>query len=804
MDTVLQDIRYALRSLRRNPGFTCVAVLTLGLGIGANSAVFSAVDAVLLRPLPFPDAERLVVLENTSARVSFFSRERPKRTPDLEDWRAQTDVFEQIAVYMPGGLNLSFGDRPVRIRAVRVTPNFFPTLGGRAALGRVFVEGDVQPGATDVVVLGDGLWRRAFGADAGVVGKTVTLNGLAYEIVGVMPRGFTYPQAADLWLPLPIPLDTRRYGDMFRIVLRRAVVARLRPGVTLAAAQARVAAVEEPYRATDPSADRRERVQVMPLRDDLVRGGHMALLVLMGAVGCVLLIACANISNLLLARATARGHEIALRSALGATRGRIARQLLTESGVLAVMGAVTGLLLAVWIQHALVPLVPQRLADLAPVRMDTRLLLFTLGAACVATVFFGVAPALDAARAEVTSSLKMGGFSGAGGRRGRLRGALLVTEAALATVLLVGAGLMLKSLWRLQATDTGIEAERVLTADIALPRVPYSDRARRAAFFRDLTQRLETIPGVRAAGAVNALPLAGGAVALTIEIAGRPPEPDMSFAQYVVVTPGYFRALGVPLVAGREFSEADDADAPPVAIINQTMARRFWPARSPLGTQIVLPGYSTHRTIVGVVGDVRQQVRDPAGSQVYLPSQQEPSDYMVLTVRAALDPVALVAAVERAVAEVDPSIPLHQVRTMTAVVEDSIAPERRRALLLGAFGALALTLAAVGIYGVTAYGAGQRTHEVGIRIALGAARRHVLWLVMRQSLRLTLLGIVIGAAGAWATARVLAHLLYTVSPHDLAVFGFGPVVLIAVATLGCYLPARRAARVDPMVALRTE
>ena len=803
----MSDLRYALRTLANSPGFTAAAVLTLALGIGANSAIFSVVDAALLRPLPFPGHERLVVLEHTGSRL--FRDTSPKVTPDIEDFRDQQDVFEQVADYLPGGVDLAAGAGASRVRGARVTPNFFATLGARPALGRLYITAEEQPPAADVAILSDGLWRGTLGGDSAIVGKTVTLNERPYVVVGVMPRGFSFPQGADLWLPLTIPFDFLRYGDMFRNVVDETIVARLRAGVTLEAAQARVAAVGRRYLTNDASGYQPPPVSVVPLRSHLVGDARVGLLVLMGAVVCVLLIASANVASLALARAATRRREIALRAALGGSRGRIVRQVLTESALVSVAGGVAGVLLANWVLTALRPLVPPALTDVSPVHLDERVLVFTLVVSCVATLLFGLAPALGAARTELRSCLSSGGYTATRESKGRLRSAIVVVETALATVLLVGAGLMLKSLSRLQVTDTGIEAERLLTANISLPSARYRGRTQLAAFFRDVMAGIRAVPGVRAAGAVNALPLGGeSSISLSFTIEGRQPSGanpnDRPWAEYLIATPGYFRAMGILLVAGRDFADADDSRAPPVAVINETMAKRLWTGSSPLSARFRMPFDSVPRTIVGVVHDVRSRLKDSPGMQVYLPLEQEGSRFMTLAVRAGLAPSALVDAVQRAVAQQDPDVALHRVRTMTDVVAGSIAPDRRRTLLLGVFGALAVTLASIGIYGLMAYTVTRRAREIGVRIALGAARLDVLRLVMTSGLRQALTGVGLGVAGAWAATRVLAHLLYTVSPHDLSVFALGPLALVGVAALGCYLPARRATQVDPMVALRYE
>src|SRR6266480_1276390 len=807
--------------LAKSPGFTTAVVLTLALGIGANTAIFSVVDAALLRPLPFPGPDRLVVLEHTSARL--FRDASRKVAPHIEDFRDQKDVFEQVADYLPGALNLAAGAHALRVRAARVTPNFFAALDARPALGRLFVAAEKHAPAADVAILSDGLWRGAFGGDSGIVEKTVRLNERPYLVVGVMPRGFFFPQGAEVWLPLTLPLDFARYGDMFRNALDETVVARLRTGVSLESAQARVATVERRYPTRGASGYQPPPVTVVPLRSHFVGDASLGLLVLMGAVVYVLLIASANVANLALARAATRSQEIALRAALGGSRSQIVRLVVTESALLAAAGAMAGVLLAGWVLNALTPFVPTSVADMSPLHLDGRVLVFTLVVACAATLLFGLAPAFGAAHTDIRSCLSSGGSAAIGGSKGRVRSVIVMAEIALATVLLVGAGLMLKSLSLLQATDTGIEPERVLTANISLPSARYRGRAELAAFFGGVMAGIRAVPGVRAAAAVNSLPLGGeSSISLAVAIEGRPPlgtipfaaieggprlgaNPDeMPFAEYLVVTPGYFRAMGIPLVAGRDFADADDRRALPVAIINETMAKRFWPDRSPLGARFRWPFDSVPRTIVGVARDVRSHIKDSPGMQAYLPIEQQGMRSATLVVRAALAASSLVDAVQRAVTQQDADVALHRVRTMSEVVAGAIGPDRQRTQLLGVFGVLAVTLAGIGIYGIMAYTVTRRVREIGIRIALGAARLDMLRLVMTSGLRQALTGIGLGIAGAWAVTRVLAHLLYTVSPHDLTVFALVPIALVGVAALGCYVPARRATRVDPMIALRAE
>ena len=808
MEALLQDLRYALRTLAKAPGFTAVAVLTLALGIGANTAVFSVIDAALLRPLPFADPQRLVVLENAYGPGPAGY---PKETLDLTDWAAQPGVFDAVTSYEVGGLNLAGPDGSLRVQVAQVMPNFHGALGVTAALGRGFLAEEGTPDRAGVVVLSDGLWRRAYGSDAHIVGRTIVLNDRSFVVVGVMPPGFTYPRRTEVWIPHPSP-DNGTNWDMFHAALIETVIGRLHSGVTPARAQERIGAVEAAFRQDHPlpEGSHAPGVVLQPLRQTMVGDARTGLLVLFGAVGLILLIACTNAAGLLLARAASRQHEIAVRAVLGATRGRVVRQLLTEAALLALAGSIAGLVLAWWAMGALAALLPPRLADVTPVSIDVRVLAFTLAAAGLATLLFGLVPAFGLSRADLHEPLKAGGYRAPSVRVRRLRAVLVVGELGLALVLLVGAGLMLKSLYTLAHVDPGFRRESILTATASLPRSKYTAPDSYAGYFRDALERIRAIPGVAAAGAVNALPLLReGAAGFPFQIVGRPPFPmgeEMPFAEHLVVTPQYFQALGIPILRGRGFTEADAANAPPVIVISENMAKRFWPEAGPLGAQIKMMIDTAPRTVVGVVGDVRdvglkEQVWE---LQMYTPYQQEPPSYMTFAVRGQIPPVSLVGAVRRAVTEVDPAIPLYSVHTMDEVVATSIGPERSNSLLIALAGLLALVLAAVGVYGVIAYAVAQRTHEIGIRMALGAARRDVLRLVLRHGMILTLAGVAGGLGAAWAVTRVMAHLLYQVSVTDVTVFVAAPLVLVAVALLASYLPARRATKVDPMVALRAE
>ncbi|HEU5358033.1 MAG TPA: ABC transporter permease [Gemmatimonadales bacterium] len=809
MDSILQDLRYAARTLAKAPGFTATAILTLALGIGATTGVFSVIDAALLRPLPFRAPERLAVLEHTwGPPPAGF----PKMSLDLTDWRAHPEIFDQVGSYSTGGMNLAAGSGAERVKTALVTTTFFDLLGARPALGRAFGTDEGEPGRGGVVILSDGLWRTRFGGDHGVLGRTVTLNERPFVVIGVMPRGFGYPRQSEVWIPRSIPEDMKNW-DMFHSSVVETVIGRVRGGLTFRDAQVRADGVSRAFRQDHPlppgATD--ARMTLTPFRDVLVGDSRPGLLVLFGATGLILLIACSNAAGLLLARAARRQHEVAVRAVLGATRTRVVRQMLTESGLLALAGAGAGLLLAWWLQGSLAALVPARLADVAPVTMDLRVLVFAAAGATLATVLFGLAPAVGLARTDLQSSLRAGGYRSWGVRARRLRGGIVAAEVGLALTLLVGAGLMLKSLYLLTHVDPGFDREGVLTATVSLPSARYRAPGGFTAVYRRLLGRFQALPGVTAVGTVNAPPLLReGAIGLAFDIVGRPPFPmdaDRPFAEQLVVSPGYFAALRIPVIRGRVFTAADDSGAPPVAIINASMARRYWPQGDAIGARIMsLGGRGGPLTVVGVVSDVEDgDLGDSTWqSQIYTPYEQNTPAYLTFAIRAALPPAELAASVRRAAAEADPTVPLYDIRTMEQVVETSIAPERSRSLLIGVSGLLAVLLAGVGVYGVMAQVVSQRTREIGVRMALGASGRSVLGLVVRSGLWLTGVGVVAGLAAAWALSRVLGSLLYQVSVTDASVFVGAPAVLCLVALAACYFPARRASRVDPVVALRTE
>ena len=801
MKSVWQDVRFGLRVLRKRPGFTGVALAVLALGVGANTAIFSVVNAVLLRPLPLPGSERVVDFDgvNTSKGITKSN----VSAPDFADWKQQSRSFEALSLYTSGGTNMTGGEEPERVSAGWVDADFFRALGAAPARGRALLPEDDRPGAPLVAVISHGLWVRRFGADAGAVGRRVELGGRGVEVVGVMPAGFDFPEKAEVWVPLQMEAgkesrDNRSYD----------VVGRLREGVTLGAARAELAAVSARLADAHPVTNAGWGVELDSLKDEMVGQLKTTLYLLLAAVGLVLLIACANVANLLLARAAGRRREVALRVALGAGRLRIARQILTESLLLALVGGALGACLSVWLTDLLVALAPENTPRLGEVSADARVLLFAVGAALLTGLAFGLAPALQASRYDLNESLREGGRGSA--RRGRLRSALVVAEVALSLLLLAGAGLLVKSFARLQQVDPGFDPANVLTMRVSLPGARYREPARKGEFYAALEARLNSLPGVEAAGATLSLPLGGSnySVGRSFIREGRPATPEASEnAAYSVVTPGYFRALRIPLRAGRLFDERDDAAAPKVVVINDVLARKVFPGEDPVGKHLtVWRDEKFPRQIVGVVGEAKPQRldADPA-AQMYVPHRQDAGwGGLSLVVRAEGDAAALTQAVRAEVRALDGQLPVYDVKTMGRVLADATAYRRVTVFLMAGFAAAALLLSGVGLYGVLSYAVAQRTHEIGIRMALGARRGDVLRLVVRQGMALTLAGLALGLAAALAVTRLMAGLLYGVSAADPAVYALVSLLLAAVALVACLVPARRATKVDPMVALRYE
>jgi putative ABC transport system permease protein len=799
-----QDLSYGARMLLRKPGFTLVAVITLALGVGANTAIFSVVNAVLLRPLPYHDPQRL---------VQVWEHNRPRNEPrysvapaNFLDWKEQNQTFEQFAAFEFPSFNLTGEGDPERIQAARVSASLFPLLGVGAIAGRTFTVEEERPGH-QVVLVSHGLWLRRFGSDPGLVGRTLTLNDLSFTVIGILPPDFQF-LPADIELFTPLAFDSREAGQRGTHPLR--VVARLKQGVTLTQAQTEMDQIASRLEQEYPEFNTGKGITLVPLQEQLVGETRRALLILLGAVTFVLLIACANVANLLLARAVTRQKEMALRTALGAGRARLIRQLLTESFLLAGTGGGAGLLLAFWGIQALKTFLAQNalLPRGEEVGVDGGVLAFTLAISLATGLVFGLAPALVASKMGLNEVLKEGGGQAADGARDRrFRNALVVGEVALALVLLIGAGLMIQSFWRLRRVDPGFRPENVLAAELSLPRSRYQDRRQISNFHRRLLERISALPGVRSVGGAAYLPFSGTSIAWSFQIEGRPPQPpdQRLMAGWRPVTANYFLTMGIPLIGGRDFTEHDDEETPGVAIINEATARVFWPGEDPMGQRFNL----SRRTysIVGVVKDVKhfRLDGDPA-PEMYFPYTQLPNVWgsMTVVVRTESAPDQLAAAVNSVVLELDKDQPVYNVRTLEGLIEHSVSRPRFHLLLLGTFATQALVMACLGLYGVMSYAVTQRTHEIGIRLALGAQPRDVLRLVVGRGLTLALSGVGVGLIAAFALTRVMASLLYGVSATDPLTYAAIALLLIVVALLACYLPARRATKVDPMVALRCE
>ncbi|HWN99724.1 MAG TPA: ABC transporter permease [Blastocatellia bacterium] len=809
MHTLWQDLRYTVRMMAGNRGFTAVAVLALALGIGANSVIFSVVNAVLLRSLPYPEPDRIVMVFESDLKKQ--SQEAIAGANFL-DWREQNQVFENLAAYRQDTFSLTGTDRPERAWGVVTTASLFPVLGVKPILGRVFQAEDENRGSGRVAVISQGLWERRFASDPNIVGQKLTANGEPLTIIGVMPADFRFPAETDLWIPPRQYVPEHVLRPTVNMATNRDshyldAIASLKPGVTLDQARADMNAVAHHIEEQNPEAVDRG-VSLVTLREYQVGNMRPTLLILFGAVGFVLLIACANVANLLLARAATRHKEIAIRTALGASRLRLLRQLLTESLALSVAGGGLGLLLAAWGIGPLISLMPASISGAKNIRIDGMVLFFTLGVSILTGLVFGLVPALQATKSDLNESLKEGGRGGtAGAHRSRVRSLLVVSEIALSLVLLIGAGLMIKSFIRLEQVNPGFEARNVLTMRLSLPAAQYPDGRRRGAFFQQVVERIGAVPGAQSAAAISRLPLSPGNSSRSFEIEGRANagSDDGPSADYRVISSDYFKALSIPLLKGREFTEQDNSDSPPTTIINEAAARRFWPDEDPLGKRLRIESDQPWIEIVGVVGNVKHLGLDSqARAELYLSFLKDPWPFMTVVVRGASNPKSLAEAMRAEVWAIDKDLPVPDIKTMDELVSGSVARRRFNMLLLGIFASVALVLAAVGIYGVMSYSVTQRTHEIGIRMALGARQSDVLKLVIRQGATLAAVGVGIGLVGASALTRVLASLLFEVGTTDPATFVSLSLLLTAVALGACFVPARRAAKVDPMVALRYE
>ena len=821
MQTLWQDLRYATRLLFKMPGFTLVAVMTLSLGIGANTAIFSVVHAVLLRPLPFEHPEQLVRVTGDLRQMNL--PDAGMSAPELFDFRDRSGLFTDISGLYPINANLTEVDQPERVEALLVDVNYFSLLGVRAQVGRVFQKEDYSTGISEVAVISDGVWRRRYGSAADVLGKKFRLDNDMYTIVGVMPAGFRHPGRSiqtdvEVWVPAGwtgSPFNNPPRGAY----MLQGALARLKPNVTIEQAQARMNELAHELRKEYPN-DYPEKAgwvpRVIGLHDDLVGNVRPALLMLLAAVGFVLLIACANVANLLLARASARRREIAIRRALGAGRLRLIRQLVTESVLLSLLGGVLGLLIAVWGVDLLVKFSPANIAQLSEINVNGSVLAFTLVMSLATGIIFGLAPAIQASNPDLQETLKDAARSTTGGaHRNRMRSLLVISEFALALMLLISAALLIRSFRQLQTVDPGFNSANILTARLWLPQPnqpetgPYFKHSSRAQLYQQVLQRVAALPGVQSVGGVSQLPLDGAQFSSTFRIEGKANAVDDIYsAQTMLASPGYFTTLGVPLLRGRLFTEQDDEKSPGAVVISQTLAQKFFPGEDPVGRRIRFRGGRTEppwMTIVGITQDVKTEGLDVDNRpQIYFSILQISNLSLALTIRTVSDPGALAEAVRREVRAVDPDLPVYGIRTMEEVMAKAVSQRRFSMVLLGVFALIAHLLSAVGISGVMAYSVSQRTHEIGVRMALGAQPRDVLRMIITQGLILICSGMAAGLAGAFIVTRFLSGLLFNVSPRDPLTFAGITLLLAAVALLACYVPARRATKVDPMIALRYE
>ena len=801
MNDLLKDLRFALRMLAKSPVFTVVTLLTLALGIGANGLVFSVVNAVLLRPLPFKDADQLVMVWETAPQLS----KAPVLSQDFLDWREQNQVFERIGAFNEDDFTVTGNGNSEQIKGARVSSDLFPLLNVQPALGRVFTAQEDEPGSNHVAIISHGLWQSRFGLDPNIIGRSLLVNGQSHTIIGVLSREFHFMEQANLWIPIALTLQNSN-----RKIHYLKVFARLRPGVTLEQAQSEMNTIAARLQQQYGDTNKGVGVKVISLQEQFVGNARLQLLILLGVVGFVLLIACANVANLLLARTTGRQKEIAIRLALGATRLRIARQVLTESVLLALLGGILGMLIA-FLGKDFVLAGLDSSFYLQRISLDIRVLGFMVVVSLLTGVIFGLTPALQASRPDLNETLKEGGKgSGSGFHGSRLSKLLVVLEVALALILLVGAGLLINSFLHLQKVNPGFNPENVLTMQISLPESKYSTPQQQVAFYQQVLQRIKSLPGVRYAGAISHLPLSGSNVngIFTIEAhpgwaAGQEP-----LTEFRLITPEYFSAMGTPLLTGRLFTDADNDQSTGVVIINETMARRFWPGVDPLAKRVKIGGAQDpfpFMQVVGVIGNVKHFGLDSeARPEMYIPYQQFPLPALSIVVRTSSDTTAVAAAVRAQIQALDKDQPVYNVRTMESLLADSLTQPRLYMTLLSIFAALAVMLSAIGIYGIMAYSVKQRRHEIAIRMALGAQARTVIKLIVGQGMTLALIGMAIGLVGAIILTRVLSTLLYSVSPTDPPTFVGVGLLLCLVALLASYLPALKATKVDPIRALRDQ
>jgi len=801
-----QDLRYGFRSLLRNPGFCAVAVLALALGIGPNTAIFTMVNAVLLQPLPVPEPDRVVMIWGTLLKSGFD--QMPVSAADYLDWKRQARSFDHMsaAFAIPEyGLNVSGAGDPERVPAALASQEFLPALGIKPIVGRNFLPEEDRPGGPPAALISHAFWQRRFHSDPTAVGRKLTVDGIPRTITGVVPHELGEMVAADLWLPTAIdPNNPERQNHNYGIV------ARLKPGVTVAQARAEMIVIARRLESAYPASNTGWGITLFPMAEMFTGRIRPVLLILLGAVGLLLLIACANLANLLLARAATREKEIAIRGALGAGRSRIVRQLLTESLVLALAGGALGLVLAAWGVRLMRGVVPGMFPMLQHMRVDLPVLAFTFGISILTGLLFGLVPAWRSAHTDLNTTLKeAAGRSESAGGSHRIRSFLLASEVALAVLLSVSAGLLLRSFLRVTDVNPGLRTANILTMNLSLPEVKYDTPLKRANFYKNLIERLDALPGVRSSGAVLFLPLRVSILSFRIGVSsftieGRPPvtQDRQPEADYRIATPGYFNTMGIALRQGRLFDQHDDLDAKRVALVNEAMVRKHFAHENPLGKRIVM---GQPLEIVGVVANAKLYGLDaPVEPAIYVPHMQRPADSMGVVVRTAGDPAAMASAVRREILKMDPGQPVSNVRTMQTVLSDSLMLRRVSMMLLSVFASLALTLATVGIYGLTAYSVSRRTHEIGLRVALGASQSQILRLVVGRGLATSLIGAGIGVAAAFALTRGLSGMLYGVTATDPLVFAGVPLLLVAVSALASYVPARKATRIDPLAALRYE
>jgi len=806
IDSLLRDIRYGIRSLLNRPGFTLVAVVTLALGIGANSVIFSAINALLLKPLPFPELDRVVAVWDKNPTRGVERNE--VALANYLDWQSQNKSFDSLGLYRWWSSNLTGTETPERLQGFLVTASFFDVTGIKPVQGRTFLPEENQPGRDAVVVITNGLWQRRFGSDPNIVNKQITLNGISRTVVGVMPPGFNYPKGAELYAPLAISAEMAS-NRQFHTYL---IIGRLKNGVSIPQAQTDLNTVAARLEQQYPETNTGLGTGVFPIVADTTRQYDTALWVMMAAVGFVLLIACANVANLMLARATGRKKEIALRAALGASRARIIRYLLTESVIVALIGGVLGVLIAFWGIDLLRVSNPGEAARFAPgwdrLGLNLPVLLFTLTLSILSGLLFGLAPAWQVSKPNLNNSLKEGGRSSGSGSH-RLRSSLVVFEVALSLVLLVGAGLLARSFLSLLKTNPGFSAENVLTMNLVLPGAKYKEPALRATFFADLVQRVKSLAGVETAAAVSHIPLGGSNASDAFLVEGAPePAPGAENEGRIrVCTPDYFQTLGISLLKGRAFNNQDTAKSTPVVIVNETFAQKYWPGVDPIGKRMRIVGpieESPWSEVVGVVQDVKHDLNLPITTDFYFPYSQVPWNSMVLVARTKVDPAAMTGPIKEQVWAVDKDQPVFGVHTMREVKAISVSLYSFSSVMLGIFAGIALLLASIGIYGVMAFAVSQRTHEIGVRMALGAQGTDVLKLVVKNGMRLAVTGVAVGLIGAFLLTRFLEKLLVGIPAVDLLTFSVVSICLLLAAFLACYLPARRATKVDPLVALRYE